>query len=132
MAITYRLAVAPRWTKHDVSDCWHCWESQCRSFSTYRMYCSGTFEPTCAAGQLTRTVPSSWSCVVMLAFAGQVTAFGSGGATGATGRLTFTRGMSLGSSPMYTTSRASGSTAHTADSVTLAQRPATGADEFRW
>src|SRR5215217_3606526 len=68
----------------------------------------------------------------MLAFGGHVTTPGSGGAAGATGRLTFTRGMALGSRPMYTTSRASGSTAHTADSVTLAQRPATGADEFRW
>src|SRR5262245_45103735 len=60
----------------------------------------------------------------MLASGGHVTCCGSGGSLGAAGRLTFTRGIASGSSPMYTTSRASGSAAQVADMVTLAHKSA--------
>src|SRR5262245_36570996 len=77
-----------------------------------------------------RTVPSLCGCAAIRASGGHVTRVGSGGSFGAAGRLTLTRGIALGSRPIYTTSRASGSTAQVADSVTLAHR--SGRLELLW
>src|SRR5262249_40933485 len=125
--MTYRLAVGPSFMAHVVADAsgvglqpgtgFQFWPSL-----RYSKYCSCMPAPTRAAGQPISTVPSSCGLKVIAAFGGHVTSLGSGGATGAGGKLILTRGMSVGANPMYTTSRASGSCAHVAERVTLAHR----------
>src|SRR5215831_8919127 len=109
------LAVGSSLTRQNVTD----WSqpaagSQFAPFLMYSRYSRCAPALASAAGQLTRTIPSLCGCVLILASGGQVTRSGSGGSFGAAGRLTLTRGIALGSRPMYTTSRASGSTAQVA------------------